>query len=123
MNVVKPKKTVWDKIIRVGAVLGALFLILAAVKGIYSTIADRTLQAEHEVLFKTTIEKKVDDLVRLPTLIDSLNGIIVDMKVTQENLSKQIKIQNRGLSDHLQAEKTNNEYIKWLEAQIDSTKR
>ena len=52
MNVVKPKKTVWDKIIRVGAVLGALFLILFL---LFQLLSSRLMVYLRSVIMRTYV--------------------------------------------------------------------
>jgi len=125
MNTVK--KTIWDKIIRVGAILWAVVILISAVKGVYSFIAERTKNAEHELINKTNVEAKVDSLLKLIPQMETVQGTLKDLSAKEEINAKQTKILNKGLSDHLQASKTNNEYIQWLELQLDksndSTKR
>ena len=121
MNTVKVKKTIWDKIIRVGAVLWALVILVSAVKGVISFVTERVKRNQLEFIDKTALEIKVDSLLKLIPQVETMQGALKDLSTKEETNAKQTKLLNKGLSDHLQASKTNNEYIQWLELQLDKS--
>jgi len=118
-----PNKIFWNKIIRAGAIFGALLVLVSAANGAYSFIAEITKKNEHNLIDKTNFEIKVDSILKyreaeklqMIEMKNTLNILLTNQKIYAD----QTKVLNRGLSDHLQASKTTNEYIKWLELQLD----
>ncbi len=122
-----PNKIFWSKVIRVGAIFSALLILVSAGNGVYSFIVEITKKNEHDLIDKTNFEIKVDSIlkyreaekIQMVEMKNTLNILLTNQKIYAD----QTKVLNRGLSDHLQASKTTNEYIKWLELQLELDKK
>ena len=117
------KVSIWERIKRgaiwISAVCGAVIILFSIGNTIYSYVGKKIIKVERD----RSIEIKVDSLLQLFPQMEEVKGNLKDFKTKQEDNEKQTRKLNKSFSDHLQAEKTNNEYIKWLELQIDSTKK
>jgi hypothetical protein len=116
----------WENIKKISiwitAVLGALFLLISAISGIYNFIEKKTIETERNLVAKTTIEQKVDSLLLFRELdnkqIFDIKDNLKKIEVKQDIYTKQTKAISTGLTEHFKASQITNEYIKWLELQL-----
>ena len=112
---------IWDKVIKISAVLGAVIFILSSVFGGYSFINRRVIEKERKLRNETLQDSRMNMLIRSDSIMiirfDQVMDALKTVTEDQALVIKQQKALNTSFKEHLKQAKKIDELINFYELQ------